>query len=468
MINNIISPILGAIIGYFTNWLAIKMLFLPYEPKYIGKFKVPFTPGIIPKERERLAKKISMVTEEKVLNKETIKENLFSKENKEKIYLLLERNFNSLKEKDYTVDDILNSLYGDNKINVLNNIEQVILYNIKEFLVSQKNHQNFSNIIVQKIYSYVDDTDKNKHIKEKILQFIINIINNDDFKTNICNMKMCDIIDNESISDIKIAIFENIPRICNFIADKIETDNQLNDKLSIFVKNMIEENVGSFAGLFLNTDKIYNNIREKIVLYLKNKDNQNIIGIKIFEFISLYQDKKIIEIWHKIPDKTKSIMKEKFNDENIRLYINKTKLLDNISNILFDDSLKLKDNINKIVEDLVKNKISKSVYIYIENYIKNNSNKILGININCILDKIDISSFKDKIFNLIEKFIYKEGDKILSCISVSKMVEDKINSFDMATIENLIVSVTKKELNAITIIGGVLGFIIGLIPVILK
>ena len=121
-----------------------------------------------------------------------------------------------------------------------------------------------------------------------------------------------------------------------------------------------------------------------------------------------------------------------------------------------------------LVEDLVKNKISKSVYIYIENYIKNNSNKILDININCILDKIDISSFKDKIFNLIEKFIYKEGDKILSCISVSKMVEDKINSFDMTTIENLIVSVTKKELNAITIIGGVLGFIIGLIPVILK
>lgn len=468
MINNIISPILGAIIGYFTNWLAIKMLFLPYKPKYIGKFKIPFTPGLIPKERERLAKKISMVTEEKVLNKETIEENLFSEENKEKIYLLLERKFNILKEKDYTIDDILNSLYGDNKINILNNIEQVILYNIKEFLVSQKNQQNFSNIIAQKIYSYIDDTDKNKHIKEKIVQFIINTTNNEDFKTNVCNMKICDIIDNESISDIKIAIFENIPKICSLIADKIETDNQLNDKLSIFVKNMIEENVGSFAGLFLNTNKIYNNIREKIVLYLKNKDNQNIIGIKIFEFISLYQDKTIIEIGNKIPDKTKSIMREKFNNENIRLYINKTKLLDNISNILFDDSLKLKESINKIVEDLVKNKISSSVYIYIENYIKNNSNKILDININCILDKIDIASFKDKIFNLIEKFIYKEGDKILSCISVSKMVEDKINSFDMATIENLIVSVTKKELNAITIIGGVLGFIIGIIPVILK
>nr|WP_317358760.1 DUF445 family protein [uncultured Tyzzerella sp.] len=62
----------------------------------------------------------------------------------------------------------------------------------------------------------------------------------------------------------------------------------------------------------------------------------------------------------------------------------------------------------------------------------------------------------------------REGDKILSSISVSKMIEEKINSFDMETIENLIVSVTKKELNAITIIGGVLGFIIGLIPVILN
>ena len=167
-----------------------------------------------------------------------------------------------------------------------------------------------------------------------------------------------------------------------------------------------------------------------------------------------------------MPENTRLFIKDKSNNENIKKYIDKTKLLDNINNIINKEDLK--QNIRKIIENLINNKIINTIYNYIESYIKNNSNKILNININFILNKINIINFKDKIFNIIEKFIDKEGDKILASIPISKMIENKINSFDMDTIENLIVSVTKKELNAITIIGGVLGFVIGLIPVILK
>ena len=52
-------PVLGGIIGYFTNDVAIKMLFRPYRAIYIGGRKVPFTPGLIPANQERLAKNIS-------------------------------------------------------------------------------------------------------------------------------------------------------------------------------------------------------------------------------------------------------------------------------------------------------------------------------------------------------------------------------------------------------------------------
>lgn len=54
-----VPPVAGAIIGYFTNDLAIKMLFRPYKPIYIGKRQLPFTPGLIPSNQERLAQKVS-------------------------------------------------------------------------------------------------------------------------------------------------------------------------------------------------------------------------------------------------------------------------------------------------------------------------------------------------------------------------------------------------------------------------
>jgi uncharacterized membrane protein YheB (UPF0754 family) len=55
----IIPPVAGAIIGYFTNDIAINMLFRPYKPIYLGKRQLPFTPGLIPRNQERLAKRVS-------------------------------------------------------------------------------------------------------------------------------------------------------------------------------------------------------------------------------------------------------------------------------------------------------------------------------------------------------------------------------------------------------------------------
>jgi uncharacterized membrane protein YheB (UPF0754 family) len=52
-------PVLGGIIGYFTNDIAIRMLFRPYRAIYIAGRKLPFTPGLIPSNQERLAQRIS-------------------------------------------------------------------------------------------------------------------------------------------------------------------------------------------------------------------------------------------------------------------------------------------------------------------------------------------------------------------------------------------------------------------------
>jgi uncharacterized membrane protein YheB (UPF0754 family) len=52
-------PILGGVIGYYTNDIAIKMLFRPYRAVYILGRKVPFTPGLIPSNQERLGRNIA-------------------------------------------------------------------------------------------------------------------------------------------------------------------------------------------------------------------------------------------------------------------------------------------------------------------------------------------------------------------------------------------------------------------------
>lgn len=66
----ILPPVLGGVIGYFTNDIAIKMLFRPYQPKTIFGQRIPFTPGLIPSNQKRLAKKISEVIMRSLLTPE--------------------------------------------------------------------------------------------------------------------------------------------------------------------------------------------------------------------------------------------------------------------------------------------------------------------------------------------------------------------------------------------------------------
>jgi uncharacterized membrane protein YheB (UPF0754 family) len=52
-------PVAGTIVGYFTNDIAIRMLFRPYRPVFVGKYQLPFTPGLIPRNQSKLAKRIA-------------------------------------------------------------------------------------------------------------------------------------------------------------------------------------------------------------------------------------------------------------------------------------------------------------------------------------------------------------------------------------------------------------------------
>jgi len=75
----------GAVIGYITNDIAIRMLFRPHQPKYIMGIHIPFTPGIIPKEKSRIAASIGKAVSENLMNRDVLEKSLLSDEMMSKI-----------------------------------------------------------------------------------------------------------------------------------------------------------------------------------------------------------------------------------------------------------------------------------------------------------------------------------------------------------------------------------------------
>ena len=112
----IMAPLLGGLIGYITNDIAIKMLFRPRKALYIGKWHVPFTPGLIPQQKDRIAESIGNVISSQLLNSDTLKRTILSEEMVSRIRTKLEEWAEQCRNDTRTIEEILTEAVGEEKI----------------------------------------------------------------------------------------------------------------------------------------------------------------------------------------------------------------------------------------------------------------------------------------------------------------------------------------------------------------
>lgn len=74
----IFAPLVGGVIGYVTNDIAIRMLFRPHTAKHIMGWRIPFTPGIIPKEKGRIAEAVGTAISDNLMSQEVLEKYLLS------------------------------------------------------------------------------------------------------------------------------------------------------------------------------------------------------------------------------------------------------------------------------------------------------------------------------------------------------------------------------------------------------
>ena len=87
----LLPPVIGAIIGWFTNKVAIWMLFNPKKGKRVFGLRVPFTPGLIPRDQILIAKSLGTLIEEKLINPEEIDSRITKEDVNGKIKELMDR-----------------------------------------------------------------------------------------------------------------------------------------------------------------------------------------------------------------------------------------------------------------------------------------------------------------------------------------------------------------------------------------
>ncbi|EHK2346303.1 DUF445 family protein [Clostridium perfringens] len=491
----IIGALIGAVIGYITNWLAIKMLFRPREAKYIFGMKLPFTPGLIPKEKSRIANKVGETVGTHLLNSDSLSKALKDDKIKAKFNEVAKEKINQVINSNSTLDDSLKNTLGENyyalKGNMINNITKTILESIQE--------EEFKN----KVKFYIVDSIKERLNKnpEKIIDFI----NSNKFREVIINTleeeKTRDIIGKALLKEVKTlgkedltieeVIPENIkPYIEEYVKSQKDTlvdiikDLLRDDEVSHKIKSAINDNIPSIVSMFLSEDVIYGKLVSLVDKSLSEEENKEYICDAALAFVHESMKKKVSDVINNVGEEKLEVISDALGDkiskklnteENIDSIISKLNCkissfnsYEEIIKVLFNDYENiLIDNIDSMISRIVNNnqisgEISKIIEKVFDKFLQNSLNDI------CYNKQNLENSIMSILDNLYNDFVENKSAKVLEIVDISSIVEEQINAFEVDYAEEIIIGIANKELKAITWLGALLGGILGILSPLLS
>ena len=160
LIQLIVIPLISAFIGWFTNWVAIKMLFHPKEPKRI--LGITFH-GIFPKRQKIFAEKLGKMISAEFLSFDDIQQKIANPQNLQKLMPMIEGHVDKfLRDKLSDEMPFLSLFIGNKTIQSLKRIfmqELEILFPqlMTSYAVHLQEELDLEKIVTEKVSAFSSD-----------------------------------------------------------------------------------------------------------------------------------------------------------------------------------------------------------------------------------------------------------------------------------------------------------------------
>ncbi len=156
----ILIPFISAFIGWFTNWIAIKMLFHPREPKRI--LGITFH-GIFPKRQQQFAEKLGKLVSTELLSFSDIESKVTNPENLQKIMPMVENHVDHfLKVKLPEQMPMIGMLVGEKTLNLMKEIflkelEELFPVLMNGYMTQLQSDLDLEKIVIDKVSRFSGD-----------------------------------------------------------------------------------------------------------------------------------------------------------------------------------------------------------------------------------------------------------------------------------------------------------------------
>ena len=354
----IFSIFVGMFIGYMTNALAIKMLFRPYHAVKIGRWTLPFTPGLIPKRRSEIAEKLGEMVEGYLFTAEGLKQFIEKSKIKEQLFKKLQEKLTEYRNRQYQLGDVFKEVFHEDWKETL---EKISLEELRELL-------------------------SDPHLKKISLKDLLSdqMILQIDQEINL--------LADRSISELKTQLHS------------IEGKRFIDARIRQFIegKGMLK----IFAGFLFEGDSFQQKILAYLDQLLDHPDSKTMVRTLFLKEWDHLKNQPL-EVW----------------------------------------LIKYEDHFYREAEYLIHAGADK-----IENYP-----------VNRFIDTMEKHRIIEKMYDLLILFIYERMDKLFGYLSVSKVVSEEVNRFSLIELEKMLLEISGREFKMITIFGGILGALVGLI-----
>ncbi len=267
------GPIVGAIIGLFTNYIAVKMLFRPKNAVKIGKYTLPFTPGIIPKRKADLAKAVGRTVGNALFGESEVMSIIASEEMKNTFVDGIMKIINERVSEDTTAKSMLSEIIGEE------------IYSQKRDELSQK--------IADKIVQGLLNMDVGKIITDRGVEVL---------KQKLSNPMLSFLINEKTIKSIAVPIGEQIN-------EYIKTDGI--DKIESFLSSEVSELENrQINSMFSDKEAVMLKIQNKLGdLYISFVNSNAESFIKRFKISEIVEEKITNMSNESMEELTLSVMK---------------------------------------------------------------------------------------------------------------------------------------------------------------
>lgn len=499
--------------GYGAAWLAIRMLFRPYQPKkFLGITVVP--QGMIPKHRDRLANAIGNAVGNELMSNETVTTALFGEKQflRRKVEALIDKYAEELLSREFpSLLDALPPSMRTAMLDSLSNLEERLGEYVTATLKSEETAEAVREFVdkqADKLLSRRVSETLDEDTFQQALQFVEDrvkgIVKEAAFESrirNFVNARVDDVADTETplgemftpdfVAFVRERLISQVPPVVQQLTD-IATSPKTKTQIASLIKAEVGDyyqHLPFYQKFFVSRDRLYNEVDDLVNTTLPRKIEETLRGEAfaseaenfLNSTIDGWLSRPLPELIGNIaPDKLGNL-KEQISGTLLKL-VQSSEMQNSLSAYLTDTLHNIRphswraiaERIHPEAAPRIKKAATESLISVLHREETVNSvNAILSAQIDRLLvtpigklsEHISAETVRDISDALTDKIIAAAEERLPAVIhefDIATLVREKVDAYPLEKLEALVLSVAGQHLRTIELFGLVIGFAIGI------